>query len=118
MKLFATTVSLLLASAQAFAPSTTPFRPNLALSMSDAEPQQGVKGSVKFFTDKGYGFIQPEDGSGDVFVHFSAINKDGYKSLNEGETVTYDTQYDDVKGKWFASNVTGEGDGVQKNDYY
>ena len=52
-------------------------------------------GTVKWFnTDKGFGFISQEDGSGDVFVHFSAIQIDGYKTLAEGQKVVFDVEAD------------------------
>ena len=53
------------------------------------------QGTVKWFNAaKGFGFISNDDGSGDVFVHFSAIMSDGYKTLAEGQKVTYDTEAD------------------------
>lgn len=52
-------------------------------------------GTVKWFNEsKGFGFISNDDGSGDVFVHFSAIQGNGYKSLAEGQKVSYDTETD------------------------
>lgn len=50
-------------------------------------------GTVKWFNDaKGFGFITPQDGSADVFAHFSAIASDGFRSLAEGQQVTYDVE--------------------------
>jgi len=50
-----------------------------------------IKGSVKWFNEsKGFGFITPEDGSKDVFVHFSAIQSNGFKTLNEGQQVEFE----------------------------
>ncbi len=52
-------------------------------------------GTVKWFNEsKGFGFISNDNGSGDVFVHFSAIQGTGFKSLAEGQKVTYDTEVD------------------------
>jgi len=50
-------------------------------------------GTVKWFNNsKGFGFIAPKDGGDDVFVHFSAIKSDGYRSLNEGQSVSYEVE--------------------------
>jgi len=55
-----------------------------------------AKGKVKWFNNqKGYGFITPEDGSKDLFVHYSAITGDGYKILTEGQEVEFETSDSD-----------------------
>ena len=52
-------------------------------------------GTVTWFNaEKGYGFIADDDGGNDVFVHFSAIQADGFKTLNEGQKVTFSTEPD------------------------
>ncbi|MBU2567606.1 MAG: cold-shock protein [Elusimicrobia bacterium] len=62
-----------------------------------------MKGTVKWFNSgKGYGFITPEEGK-DVFVHFSSLKGDGYKSLNEGDKVEFDVISDEKGQK--ATNV-------------
>ena len=61
-------------------------------------------GKVKWFNDaKGFGFITPDDGGEDIFAHFSAINSAGFKSLKEGQAVTFDLTQG-PKGKQ-ASNI-------------
>jgi CspA family cold shock protein len=61
-------------------------------------------GTVKWFnTTKGYGFIQPENGGADVFVHISAVEKAGLRSLNEGQRVEFEEQKE--RGKSAAVNL-------------
>ena len=63
-------------------------------------------GTVKWFnTTKGYGFIQPDDGGKDVFVHISAVERSDMRSLDEGQKVSYELERDKRSGKEAAVNL-------------
>ncbi|MEN9708195.1 MAG: DNA-binding transcriptional regulator [Pseudomonadota bacterium] len=63
-------------------------------------------GTVKWFnSEKGYGFIQPDDGGADVFVHVSAVEQAGMRGLNEGQKISYEVQPDRRTGKSSATNL-------------
>jgi CspA family cold shock protein len=64
------------------------------------------KGTVKWFNgQKGFGFIQPDDGSKDVFVHISAVERAGLSTLNEGQKISFDVVADRRTGKSSADNL-------------
>ncbi len=63
-------------------------------------------GTVKFYNvNKGFGFIQPDDGSKDVFVHATALEQAGMRSLVEGQKISFDVQSDGRSGKMAAANL-------------
>ncbi len=65
-----------------------------------------ITGTVKFFnSDKGFGFIEPEDGSKDAFVHISAVERAGLSTLSEGQKVSYELVSDQRSGKMAADNL-------------
>lgn len=65
-----------------------------------------ANGTVKWFnTTKGYGFIQPDDGTADVFVHISAVERSGIGNLREGQKLAYECERDPRKGKTSAVNL-------------
>jgi len=65
-----------------------------------------INGTVKFFNStKGFGFIQPDDGSKDAFVHISAVERAGLSTLNEGQKVSYELEKG-RDGKVSATNLT------------
>ncbi|KAI2489790.1 ribonuclease B OB domain containing protein [Fragilaria crotonensis] len=112
---------MLLSAAVAFVPGAT--RPSFAptrLFMSD----DMKKGTVKWFnTIKGFGFLIPDDGTEDIFVHQTAIQADGFRSLADGEVVEFLVETDQ-NGRKKAARVTGpDGKNVQgapfrpENDY-
>ena len=65
-----------------------------------------ASGTVKWFNaTKGFGFIQPDDGSTDVFVHISAVERAGMRSLNDGQKINYELVKDRKSGKMSADNL-------------
>jgi CspA family cold shock protein len=65
-----------------------------------------TQGTVKWFNaQKGFGFIQPDDGSTDVFVHISAVERAGHTSLDEGQKLAFDLERDKKSGKNSACNL-------------
>jgi CspA family cold shock protein len=65
-----------------------------------------TKGTVKFYNaQKGFGFVQPEDGGNDVFVHASALERAGISRLVEGQKVSFDTEVDSRSGKTAVGNI-------------
>jgi CspA family cold shock protein len=65
------------------------------------------KGTVKWFNgQKGFGFIQPDDGGNDVFVHISAVERAGMSTLNEGQKVSFEVVADRRTGKSAAQNLS------------
>jgi cold shock CspA family protein len=99
-------IALLLQSVAAWVPAATSRMPTRLFA-------DVAKGTVKWFdTLKGYGFITPDDGTADVFVHQSVIKAPGFRSLADGEAVEYQIEMDNGRKKAVA--VTGpEGDDVQ-----
>jgi CspA family cold shock protein len=78
-------------------PAAVPWGP--AAAMREKEIPMAMVGTVKFFNgERGYGFIKPDDGGRDVFVHITAVEGAGLKSLNEGQRVSFDVEID-KKGK-------------------
>ncbi|MGB0697457.1 MAG: cold-shock protein [Rhodospirillaceae bacterium] len=68
-----------------------------------------MKGSVKWFNEtKGYGFICPDEGGADVFVHISAVQRSGMSHLSEGQRIVYEIQVDQRRGKSSAVNLRAE----------
>ena len=76
-----------------------------------------ASGTVKWFNPtKGFGFITPSEGGSDVFVHISAVEASGLKTLAEGQRVNYELQEDPNKGKMFAANLSVDSEGSDDSD--
>jgi cold shock protein len=82
-------------------------RPDAELQLTTAKGRPLMnKGTVKFYNEqKGFGFIEPEDGSKDVFVHATALERAGISRLVEGQKVSFDTELDSRSGKTAVANI-------------
>ena len=106
MKFIATVIACLHVTAQAFVVRQGDLSRISLLQMSDQEPQTGISGKVKFFSDKGFGFIASEDGGKIVFVHHAALND--AQRLRKDAEVQCKLVFDEVKQKYKSENVTTE----------
>jgi cold shock protein len=80
----------------------------MCISVSERQNPM-MTGTVKFYNDqKGFGFIQPDDGGKDVFVHATALERAGIRGLREGQKVSFDTQVDRRSGKTAVGNIQAE----------
>ena len=88
-------------------PKTSPVEWNRAIVARDVLLEKKMPtGTVKWFNgQKGFGFIQPNDGGNDVFVHISAVERAGLSSLAEGQKVSYEVKVDARRGKSSAENL-------------
>ncbi len=84
----------------------TPPARRASIGGHDREPAGSGSGVVKWFNPaKGFGFIQPSDGGGDVFVHISAVERAGLSRLEDGQPISFDVEQDRRTGKTAATNL-------------
>ncbi len=108
VSLISTILAIGASAASAFTLSSTSISRNTLFMGEDGEARR--TGTVKWFnTEKGFGFIVPDDGESDIFVHQTAIVTDGFRSLADGESVEFLTVSDPKTGKIKAADVTGPG---------
>ena len=111
ISLFNLAIAIGASTTSAFTVSSSFRQSRNVLSMStEEETTERRTGVVKWFnTEKGYGFIIPDDGENDIFVHQTSINVEGFRSLADGESVEFETVEDPQTGKIKAADVTGPG---------
>jgi CspA family cold shock protein len=87
----------------------------VGIDLFEKETYLDMNGTVKWFNDqKGYGFITNEDGSGDVFVHYSGIATEGFKTLSEHDVVSYDVEPSDKGDRAVNVIKTGVANGLEQ----